>query len=252
MTAFARFAEAGGTVGFGTLEDDRITVIAGEPWVDPTPTGRTVDLVDVRLLAPNRPGFAIGVGLNYGATIGDREPSDEPGMFLKPTADVIGPNDEIVLPAGGVNAIPEGEIVAVIGRDIHRAGHAEARAAVFGVTAGNDVTARRWLASPGDWWRAKGSSTFTAVGPVIATGLDLDDLELVTRVNGVEASRGNSGNLVLGIPALVAYVSQHVPLHAGDWIFTGTPARLPNLEPGDLVEVEIGGVGVLRNTVAPR
>lgn len=244
-----------GSARWGVLAGDVVREIRGAPWDDPTPTGNECRLDSVRLLAPTQPAFAIGVGHNFPRATqredaAEREPDTHtPPMFVKATGSVRGHGDPIVRPRGGVNIVPEGEIVAVIGSTVREADRETARAGIFGVTAGNDVTARRWLASPGDWWRAKGSDSFTVAGPGVTTDLDLDALEIRIRINGKELSRGRSQDMLVDLPDLVAYVSHHVTLRPGDWVFTGTPLVGPNLRAGDIVEVEVVGVGVLRNPV---
>jgi 2-keto-4-pentenoate hydratase/2-oxohepta-3-ene-1,7-dioic acid hydratase in catechol pathway len=248
VESFVRFERTDGTAGAALLEGDRLHVVEEPFWTQVRPTGEELAASSVRLLAPSQPRIVLGVGLNYHAGLGDRPALDPPALFSKPSV-VAGPGDEVRLPPDAHKVIPEGEVVAVIGRRLHRAGAAEAAEAVFGLTAGNDVTARDWLRSPGDWWRAKGSDTFTVGGPAIVTGLDPADIGLRVRVNGVEVSSGRTSDMVVPVPELLASVSRYVALEPGDWVFTGTPSRVAPLADGDVVEVDVEGVGVLRNPV---
>ena len=120
---------------------------------------------------------------------------------------------------------------------------------VFGITAGNDVSERDWQANDLQWFRAKASDTFGPVGPVIATGLNPDDVQVETRVNGEVRQHARTSSLIFDVPTIVSYVSRYVTLQPGDLIFTGTPGSIRALSPGDVVEVEVEGVGILRNTV---
>ena len=212
-------------------------------------TGEEIDLASVRLLPPCEPRSIVCVGLNYASHLQGRPIPDPPTLFFKPLSSIAGPDDDIVLPRGAGRVDPEGEIVVVIGREIKGVSREEAEAAIFGYTCGNDVSARVWQQSDGQWWRAKGCDTFGVFGPSIVTGLRHDQIELRTRVNGTEVQRANSSELLRDIPEIVRLVSSVMTLVPGDIIFTGTPGEPRPLSPGDVVEVEITGAGVLRNRV---
>jgi 2-keto-4-pentenoate hydratase/2-oxohepta-3-ene-1,7-dioic acid hydratase in catechol pathway len=200
-----------------------------------------------------RPGKIIGIGRNYvehAAELGNTVPA-RPLLFLKPPSAVIGDGEAIVLPPESAQVEFEGEIGVVIGRRLRRATEAEARAAIAGITCVNDVTARDLQRSDEQWTRAKGFDTFCSLGPRV-TPIDPErfaELEVRCRVNGVERQHGRARDMVFGVVALVAYVSQVMTLEPGDLIATGTPAGVGPLRPGDVVEVEIAEVGVLRNPV---
>ncbi len=200
-----------------------------------------------------RPGKIIGVGRNYvehAAELGNTVPQ-QPLLFLKPPSTMIGDGDPIVLPPESKQVDFEAEIGVVIGKRLRRATEDQARAAIGGITCVNDVTARDLQRSEEQWTRAKGFDTFCPVGPRVAS-VDpraYGDLEVVGRVNGAERQRARASQMVFGIPALVAYISQVMTLEPGDLIATGTPPGVGPLSPGDVVEVEIPGVGVLRNPV---
>ena len=203
----------------------------------------------------NPPSKIICVGRNYmdhAAELGNVVPQ-YPLLFMKPPSAIIGDGDVILLPSVSERVEHEAEIGVVIGRQLHRASESEALAGVRGITCLNDVTARDLQKVDGQWTRAKGFDTFCPVGPrvvALAEFSDLDGIEVIGRVNGVERQRGRSGDMVFSIPKIVSYVSHVMTLNPGDLLATGTPAGVGPLQPGDAVEVEIPGVGVLRNTVS--
>jgi 2-keto-4-pentenoate hydratase/2-oxohepta-3-ene-1,7-dioic acid hydratase in catechol pathway len=202
------------------------------------------------------PGKIVCVGRNYvehAKELGNAVP-ERPLIFLKPPSAVIGDGEAIVLPAASRRVEHEGEIGVVIGARLRGGDERAARAAVAGVTCVNDVTARDLQNSDGQWTRAKGFDTFCPVGPrVLAVGPDFDlaALEVSCRVTGVERQHGRAADMVFGIPALLAYIAGVMTLEPGDLVATGTPAGVGPLVAGDVVEVEIPGVGVLRNPVRP-
>lgn len=249
MANFVRFERRDGTTATGMLDDGAIRVVAEPIWDGPKPTGETIALDTVKLLPPCEPRSIVCVGLNYSSHLQGRPAPDPPTLFFKPLSSVAGPGDRIVLPEGCGRVDPEGEIVIVIGRKLKNASRAEVQAGIFGYTAGNDVSAREWQQKDGQWWRAKGSDTFGIFGPTIATTMPHDALEVVTRVNGTEVQRGHSTELIRDIPEIVRYVSAVMTLLPGDIIYTGTPGSPPAIKSGDVIEIEVTGVGVLRNQV---
>jgi len=192
------------------------------------------------------------VGRNYAAharELGNEVP-ERPLLFLKPPSAVIGDGDAIVLPPESSRVEHEAEIAVVVGRMLRHANERAARAAITGVACANDVTARDLQKSDGQWTRAKGFDTFCPLGGAApAGGLDLAGLEIVCRVNGAERQRGRSADMAFPIATLVAYISSIMTLEPGDVVLTGTPEGVGPLMAGDVVEVEIPGVGVLRNPV---
>lgn len=197
------------------------------------------------------PGKIVCVGRNYAAharEMGNAVPA-VPMLFLKAPSAVIGPGQPIVLPRESRQVEYEAEIGVVIGRRIRRASPDEAAAAIRGFTCANDVTARDLQKSDGQWGRAKGFDSFCPVGPVVAEGLGWEGLEVIGRVNGEERQRGRAAEMHFSIPVLVSFISDAMTLVPGDLILTGTPAGVGPLAHGDTVEVEIPGVGILRNPV---
>ncbi len=197
------------------------------------------------------PSKIIGIGQNYrahAAEMGKGLPS-EPLMFLKPPSALLAPGDAIVRPAGYARVDFEGELGVVIGRRARHVAVDDALAHVAGYVCVNDVTVRDLQAKDGQWTRAKGFDTFCPVGPRVVAGLDPRDLRLVTRVNGVVRQDARTSDLIFDVATLIAFCSRYLTLEPGDLISTGTPAGVGNLEPGDQVEVEIEGIGVLANPV---
>jgi len=249
MALYVRFARPDGSAGAGLLEGESIAVVREPIWDGAEPTGETVMLEAVRLLPPCEPRSIVCVGLNYASHLQGRPAPNPPTLFFKPLSSIAGPGDNIVLPPDAGRVDPEGEIVIVIGKRIRNATREEALDAIFGYTAGNDVSARAWQRGDGQWWRAKGADTFGVFGPAIVTGLAHDGIELTTRVNGAQVQHALSDELILDIPEIVRYVSSAMTLVPGDIIYSGTPGEPQPLNPGDVVEVEITGCPPLRNRV---
>jgi 2-keto-4-pentenoate hydratase/2-oxohepta-3-ene-1,7-dioic acid hydratase in catechol pathway len=224
----------------------------GDPFSGAPPTGETVPTAEARLLAPVVPSKVVAVGLNYrdhAAERGKPIPA-EPLIFLKPPSAVIGPGEAIRRPAWAGRVDHEAEMGIVLGRRVHELPSPEAaRAAIFGVTCVNDVTARELQDRDVQFTRAKGFDTFCPVGPAIATGVDFGRLDVIGRVNGAVRQRSTTSQLIFPCEHLVWFVSRVMTLLPGDIISTGTPSGIGPLEAGDVVEVEVTGVGVLRNPV---
>ena len=246
-----RYAQDG-RVSYGMLQDDRIQEIDGDIFSEHRMTDRWTTLADVKLLPVTPAKKVIAVGLNYQSHLGTREPSAYPGLFAKYPTSLVGQGDDIVQPADSRNMHYEGEMVLVIGKRCSNVPEADALSCVFGITAGNDVSERDWQANDLQWFRAKASDTFGPVGPSIAVGLNADDVLVETRVNGEVRQHERTADLIFGTAEIVSYVSRYVTLEPGDLIYTGTPGSTQALNPGDVVEIEVEGVGVLSNTVRRR
>lgn len=238
-----------GRVSYGILDKDVIRELSGDLFASPKPSGRTVRLADVKLLAPCEPKKVIAVGLNYKTHLGERPSAAYPGLFAKLPTSIVGPDASIVFPEGAKNVHFEGELVVVIGKRAKNVSEADAAQYIFGVTAGNDVSERDWQKQDLQWFRAKASDTFGPLGPAIVKGLNYNDLLLQTRVNGEVLQSQRTKDLIFGVDAVVSYISHFVTLEPGDVIYTGTPGSTKAMKPGDVVEVEIEGIGVLRNRV---
>ena len=253
---YLRF-RVGETTAYGVLEGDRVRQLAGDLFGTFSRTDRTYALTEITLLPPTVPTQVLALAGNYkshlkGAAIPARFRIPQP--FLKSPSCLIAHGETIVIPGdspGPVHA--EGELVIVIGKKASKVPREKALDHVLGVTCGNDVSERYWQNDAGNkdvqWWRAKGADTFGPVGPYIATGLNPDALLLRLRINGQERQRERTSQFIHDVASTVSTISRYVTLQPGDLIFTGTPGETPQLKPGDVVEVEIEGVGVLRNPV---
>ena len=198
-----------------------------------------------------RPSKIVCIGRNYAEharEMGNPVPQ-APLIFLKAPSAVVGPGEAIVLPPDSSQVEHEAEIGVVIGAQLRHADASEAEAGIRGFVCCNDVTARDLQKLDGQWARAKSFDTFCPVGPMVAEGLDWRQLEVIGRVNGQERQRGKASEMVFPIPELVAFISRVMTLFPGDLVATGTPAGVGPLAAGDLVEVEVSGVGILRNPV---
>ena len=249
---YIRF-ETGGGAAYGILDGDLVRELRGGLFGGVSETGTTHPAGSVKLLPPCQPTKILAVGLNYRSHLRGRPEPGHPEIFYKPVSALIGPEECIRIPRDANNVHYEGELVAVIGRRAKNVSGEEAAGAIFGVTCGNDVSDRDWQSGEKkdlQWWRAKGSDTFAPLGPAIATGLDYGNLRLQTRLNGEVVQEQTTADLIFSLPAIVSWISGWVTLEPGDLIYTGTPGSTRKLNPGDVVEVDIEGIGVLRNGVS--
>ena len=255
VTRYVRY-EHGGAVKFGILNGDTISEIEGDLFGDRTPSGATVEASDVKLLYPIEPTKVFALAGNYRSHLDEDQPlPDHPEPFYKPISSLQNPNDPIVVPADSKDLHFEAEFVIVIGKKAQRVSVEEAPAHILGYTCGHDVSERNWQGgSQGDkadmqWWRAQGADTFSPMGPVIATGLDFEKSMIRLRLNGEVKQERSLADLIHKPAETVSFISQYVTLLPGDVIFTGTPGETSAMKPGDTAEVEIDGIGVLRNPV---
>ena len=251
---FARFAGEGGKPVYGILEGDNLWEIAGVPYGEWKKTDRVVPAAGVKFLPVTDARNVYALAGNYQDHLAGLPPErlekyKIPQFFLKTATCLCGHGDDVRYPPDAGRVDYEGELVIVIGKGGRDIPKEKALGHVFGVTAGNDVSARDWQKDDIQWWRAKGSDTFGPCGPYIATGLDYGNLDLKLRVNGEEKMKTNTRMLVHDIPTSVAFLSKHVTLQPGDLIFTGTAGKTQPIKAGEVVEVELQGVGVLRNKV---
>jgi 2-keto-4-pentenoate hydratase/2-oxohepta-3-ene-1,7-dioic acid hydratase in catechol pathway len=239
-----------GRASYGVLDGNTINELRGSIFESSEPTGRTLSLADVKLLVPTEPSKVIAIGFNYRSHLGDREPEPYPGVFAKYPSSLIATEEAIEFPEGATNVHYEGEMVLVIGKQARNVPKSRALSHVFGVTAGNDVSERDWQQNDLQWFRAKASDTFGPLGPVIVQGLNPDDLLLQTRLNGELRQSQRTSDLFFDSATIISYVSKFVTLEPGDVIYTGTPGATRAMKPGDVVEIELEGVGILRNTIS--
>ena len=238
-------------IATGVLEGEVVRPLRGTFFEEPIPTGEELPLDQVRLLAPVLPSKVVCIARNYveHAKEMGNPPPESPVLFFKPATSIIGPGDPIPLPPGAGRVDHEAELGAVIGRLCRRETEGQAMSAVLGFTCANDVTSRDWQKSDVQWARAKGSDGFGPIGPWIETELDPADLEVVSRVNGELRQKGRTSEMTLTPAQLISHISQTITLLPGDVVLTGTPPGVGPLEPDDIVEVEVQGIGVLENPV---
>jgi 2-keto-4-pentenoate hydratase/2-oxohepta-3-ene-1,7-dioic acid hydratase in catechol pathway len=259
VTRYVRYKQ-GDSVSFGILEGETIRQLRGDLFAGPTPTGRSVRLADVKLLAPvdpTRVNKVLGVAVNTRRP-GREQPLPHPRWFAKLPTSLNDPEGDIELPPEAANLNYEGELVVVIGK---RGRHIPAERAleyVFGYTVGNDVSENTWYGERQGTEEptrliSKAADTWGALGPVLVRGLDYRGLRVVTRLNGEVVNEGTTNDLVNDVPNLISYISRYVTLLPGDVLYTGTYRYLPDkrraFQAGDVVEVEIEKIGLLRNRV---
>jgi 2-keto-4-pentenoate hydratase/2-oxohepta-3-ene-1,7-dioic acid hydratase in catechol pathway len=245
-----------GEARLGLLYHDAIYAVTDDIFAsgrfDPETATDFAPLLEARLLAPVQPSKIVCVGRNYrehAAELGNAMPS-EPLLFLKAPSSLVGHGAAIELPSASQRVEHEGELAVVIGRRAWRLSDAENPLDyVLGYTCANDVTARDLQRKDVQFTRAKSFDTFCPVGPYVETELDPLDLQVETRVNGEVRQRGRTSEMAFSVPFLIRYISHVMTLEPGDVISTGTPAGVGPLVEGDEVEVEVEGIGTLRNSV---
>ena len=252
MTKYARF-EANGEIAYGIVDGNKINQIMGNPFKEHSVTTQTHRMEEIKLLSPVKPGKVVAIGLNYRSHLGDRIAPNVPEPFLKTPTSVIAHEDNIVIPRSAldenVKVEPEAELGVIIGSRCKSVNQSDALNYVFGYTCGNDVSGRDWQENDLQWWRAKSSDTFTPLGPYMVTDLDPTNIQVQCRVNGKEEQNQNTSDLIHPVTRIIEFVSSVMTLEEGDVILTGTPGTPGQIHPGDIVEVEVSGVGILRNSV---
>ena len=237
---------------YGLIEGENVIEMTGLPWVQSIRSTHSSRLTDVRLLAPVEPSKIVCVGRNYAAhaaELGNEVPK-EPLIFLKPSTSIIGPQEPVVLTKYSKHVEHEGELALVVGRRCsHLRDSDDALSYLLGYTCVNDVTARDLQKSDVQFTRGKGFDTFCPIGPHIETDLDPSKVLVETRVNGAVRQSSNTYLMIYPVAFLVRWISRMMTLLPGDVIATGTPAGVGPLVAGDIVEVTVSGIGVLRNPV---
>ena len=255
MIQIARYLGEDGEILEGVVQGDEVEEISGLDTMlhGGRRLGRRRKLAEVQLLPWGLARKVVGIGKNYvdhAKELASEVPK-EPLLLMKPTSALVGHGQPIFLPPESVTreVHHESELAVIIGKRLRRASEAECAKAVAGVTCLNDVTARDIQRREGQWTRAKGFDTFCPVGPWVSVGLDWSDLRVQCRVNGVVKQDGRTKNQVFPLPRLLAFICAGMTLEPGDVVTTGTPAGVGPIRAGDVVEVEVEGVGVLRNEV---
>jgi 2-keto-4-pentenoate hydratase/2-oxohepta-3-ene-1,7-dioic acid hydratase in catechol pathway len=263
VTKYVRFAHSGG-ISYGIWENDAVQELEGSIFDAVIPTGRRFPANAVNFLVPCEPTKVIAVGLNYAShrvhveseegvfvdVTGRPVSPKNPVVFAKFPTSLIPAGEDIVFPQDATNVHFEGEMALVIGKKAKNVSTEDAHKYVFGVTTCNDLVDREWLLGDLQWFRAKGADGFGPIGPSIVTGLDYNNLRLETRVNGEVRQSSSTSELVFSPDRILSYCSRYVTLMPGDVIFTGTPGKTQQVLKGDVIEVEIEGIGTLRNAIA--
>ena len=254
VVRWIRFSRQG-RAAYGILEGERVVEVAGDPFRGYERTARTHELGDVKVEVPVVPPTFYCVGLNYAAHIREAAAKlgiapdlpRQPDVGYRAISALIAHGEPVVIPADAGKVQYEGELVVVIGKRAKGLTQAEALSCVLGYSIGNDVSERTWQKSDRTLWRAKNADTFKPMGPWIETEVDLDRLQTLVRVNGTETTRFATNDMLFGVAAYISAITSYITLVPGDMIWMGTDGTSPDLKPGDTVEVEITGIGTLRN-----
>ena len=240
---------------YGLVHGTTVQELEGSLFEPPKPSGRTHNLADVKIEIPLLPRTFYAAGLNYTHHIMEvakarNAPPDipqKPDMGYRATNALIAHNEPVVIPRDATKVHYEGELVAVIGKRAKHLTEQNALSCVFGYTIGNDVSERNWQKSDRTFWRSKNTDTFKPMGPWIETEVDLGAMETTIRLNGAETLRFPTNDMLFSLQKFIATMSKNVTLHPGDVIWMGTDGTSPDIQPGDVVEIDITGIGTLRN-----
>ena len=248
----------GGSTYFGSIENDRINLISDAPFGEYTYIGKSIPLEHSELLVPVIPNTFYAAGINYMdhvnkmAAITGRpgSPPDTADIGYRANSALIAHGQSIVLPKeAGEKTQYEAELVVVIGKAGKRIQHEQVWDHIFGYTIGNDFSERTWQAGDRTLWRAKNADTFNPMGPWIETDVDINQMRTIVRVNGYEVENFKTNNMIFDIPTYVCRMSECITLLPGDVIWMGTDGVPEDGKPGDIIEIELSGIGVLRNSV---
>ena len=240
---------AHGQISYGVVDGDTVNELSASPFEPHQVTDHAHLVSEVKLLAPCEPTKILAIGLNYSSHLHDREAPGEPMVFYKTPTSVIGPDETIIRPKDTAKLDAEAELVVVIKDRCRNVSKNQAMQHVLGYTCGNDVSARDWQKDDRNWWRAKSADTFSPAGPFIVTDIDPSNIRVSCRINGKEVQGESTSYLIFDIPTIIAYASKFVTLEPGDMIYTGTPGQPGEMKDGDVCEIDIEGVGVLKNPV---
>jgi 2-keto-4-pentenoate hydratase/2-oxohepta-3-ene-1,7-dioic acid hydratase in catechol pathway len=247
---------ANGKTAYGIVEGERIAEVAGDPFAGYVRTSSSHALSGVKIEVPVIPGTFYCAGLNYGAHVIEQarkrgvppELPKQPDIGYRANNALIASGETVIIPHDASDGVQyEAELVVVIGKKAKHLSEADALSCVLGYTIGNDVSERTWQGSDRTLWRAKNTDTFKPMGPWIETDVKLDDLQTIVRVNGQETLRFRTNAMLFGVARYLSTMSQYLTLYPGDIVWMGTDGTSPNLQSGDVVEIEITGIGVLHN-----
>jgi len=249
---FIRYQLPSGAPQSGWVLENKAGPVEGSIFGEFRRQEAEIPLESLRLLPPVLPGKILCVGRNYAAHAREHDVAvpEVPLIFMKPVTAVIGQGDTIFIPPQSQQVEHEAELAVVIGKRGRWIPVEQASEHILGYTVGNDVTARDLQNRDGQWTRSKGFDTFCPLGPWIETEFDPADALITCYVNGEMRQMGSSRDMVFRVPQLIAFISSVMTLEPGDVIFTGTPAGVSPLKPGDMVEAGVEGIGALRNLVA--
>ena len=245
--------KAGDDIAYGVADAEGVLVYKGSPFVAWEPTETVVPWPNVKLLAPVLPTKVLCVGQNYEEHAEEMgvDLTDEPLIFMKPATSVVGQNQPVIYPSQSKEVHHEAELAVVISKPARNIKGEDASQYIFGYTAANDVTARDLQRTDGQWTRAKGFDTFCPLGPAIETELDpLERLAVIAKVNNEVRQVGFTSDMVFGVAEVLEHITAFTTLLPGDVILMGTPAGVGPVEPGDVMEIEVDGIGSLINRVA--
>jgi 2-keto-4-pentenoate hydratase/2-oxohepta-3-ene-1,7-dioic acid hydratase in catechol pathway len=245
----ARF-EHKGKIVWGSVQGNDATILTGDIFAGMKETQEKIPVEKIKFLPPIEPPKIVGIGLNYKKHIEESpfDPPEVPMIFFKPPTSVIGHLDKIILP-DSKKVDYEGELGIVIGKKAKNVSENDALNYILGCTVVNDVSARDFHQQDKSFARSKGIDTFCPFGPYIVTGLNPGNLNIQTRLNGKTVQSSNTNDLLFNVPQLISFVSKYITLMPGDMIATGTPSGVGPLKKGDVIEVEVEGIGVLKNFV---
>ncbi|MEZ9743928.1 fumarylacetoacetate hydrolase family protein [Vibrio splendidus] len=235
-------------ISYGKLDNDAVLPVSGDLFGEYSVAKNSIPLESVEVLLPTKPEKVFAVGMNFASHLAS--PADSPPpMFLKLPSSLILTGEVIQVPPGAKNVHFEGELVVVIGKELSQTSEEETEQAIFGVTVGNDITERSWQGSDLQWLRAKASDGFGPVGNTIVRGIDYNNVELTTRVNGKVVQQENTSFMIHKPRKVISYLSHYFTLKPGDLVFMGTPGRTYALSDKDQVSVTIEGIGTVVNEV---
>lgn len=252
---FVRF-RTGGEERYGILEGDQVYGAGGDPFSGLTKEQLVGSLDELDLLTPVQPGKIVCVGLNYEAHVTENDPTravpEEPVLFMKPPSALIPHGGTIRIANPDNRTDYEAELVVVIGREARDVSVVSAADHILGYTCGNDVSDRVLQRKDGQWVRAKGFDTYCPLGPCVETDLDISNAKVESRLNGEMRQSQTTAGMIWSAHQLVSYISGVMTLFPGDIVMTGTPEGVGGMKAGDVIEVEVGGIGTLRNRVEIR
>jgi len=241
--------QVGGEAQWAIVEGDTAYKLEGSPWENPRKGSSLGALAALKLLAPSQPSKIVCIGLNYRAHAAEsgQQVPPEPLMFFKPPTSIVGPDDDVVWAPGSEKIDYEAELGVVFKKQAKHVPPGAYKDYVLGYTCANDISARDFQRGDGQWARAKGSDTFCPLGPWIETDVEPGDLRISGKLNGEMRQDSRTSDLVFDVDHLISHITKYFTMEPGDVLITGTPAGIGPMNPGDVYEVTIEGIGSLSN-----